>query len=287
MPADNPFGNAVWSLGHRNPQGLDFDSKGRLWQAQFGNSTMDEVNLIQKGGNYGWPNCEGTSGSCSGYTAPKQTWPVASGSPSGLTIANDHVFVATTKGERVYRLRIDSGSHLVEQKTYFQGTYDRLRTVETDAEGDIWLTTSTDKDGTAGNDRVLLIDVVYTGGPQPGAFKLTSGAFADNAKIPAEYTCAGDGSAGQDTSPPLAWGAGTTGAKGYAVVFADVAGGGNKVHWAIWNVPATGTSLPEGLGPGFDVPGLTSGSPMAQIETAIKGASTASVKLRGTSDARA
>ncbi|MFD0418368.1 PQQ-dependent sugar dehydrogenase [Streptomyces sp. NPDC127108] len=331
IPSDNPFGNAVWSIGHRNPQGLDFDSKGRLWQAEFGDGIMDEVNLVQKGGNYGWPHCEGTSGSCSGYVAPKKTWPTSAASPSGLTIVNDHVFVATTRGERVYRLRIDAGSNLVEQKTYFQGTYDRLRTVEVDPDGDIWLTTSTDKDGTAGNDRILLIDVVYSGGPdpQPGDFKLSSGAFADNATIPDKYTCAGDGAAGQDVSPPLAWSAGATGAKAYAVVFADVAGNGNKLHWALWDVPAARSGLPEKLGPGFDVPGLdgakqkamgsgansrqyfgpcpggsshpytftlhalntakvpglTSASSMSQIETAIKNASTASVKLRGKSAA--
>lgn len=267
IPSDNPFGNAVWSLGHRNPQGLDFDSKGLLWQAEFGNSNVDEVNLIQKGGNYGWPNCEGTAGDCSGYIAPKKTWSTASASPSGLTIINDHVFVATTRGERVYRLRIDSSSDLVEQRTYFQGTYDRLRTVEVDHDGDIWLTTSTDKDGTNGNDRILLIDIVYSGG--------------------------------------------------------------NKLHWAIWDIPAANLSLPEGLGSGFNVPGqdgakqkamgsgansqkffgpcpggatppytftlyaanaatvpgLTSGSSMAQIETAIKNASTANVKLHGNSNA--
>nr|WP_245599446.1 PQQ-dependent sugar dehydrogenase [Embleya scabrispora] len=213
IPSDNPFGNAVWSIGHRNPQGLDFDSKGRLWQAEFGDNIMDEVNLIQKGGNYGWPNCQGTEGSCSGYIAPKKTWPVSSASPSGLTIINDHVFVATTRGERVYRLRIDSSSNLVEQKSYFEGTYDRLRTVEVDHDGDIWLTTSTDKDGTAGNDRILLIDIVYSGGPGsgPGEFEPTGTAFADNATIPDKYTW--DGSAAQDTSPPPAWGAGGTGAK--------------------------------------------------------------------------
>ncbi|WP_433572011.1 PQQ-dependent sugar dehydrogenase [Streptomyces sp. CA-251247] len=329
IPSDNPFGNAVWSMGHRNPQGLDFDSQGRLWQAEFGNSVMDEVNLIQRGGNYGWPNCEGTSGSCSGFIAPKKTWPTNQASPSGLTIINDHVFVATTVGQRVYRLRIDASSNLVEQKTYFQSTYNRLRTVEVDHDGDIWLTTSTDKDGTSNNDRILLIDIVYSGGPQPGEFKLTSGAFNDNATIPARFTCAGDGAAGQDPSPPLAWGAGATAARSYAVVFADVANSGNKLHWAIWDIPAAKLSLPEGLGSGFTVPGqdgakqkamgsganaqkyfgpcpggsthpytftlyavntvtvpgLTSGSSMAQIETAIKNAGTANVKLRGNSNA--
>ncbi|GAB3884103.1 PQQ-dependent sugar dehydrogenase [Kibdelosporangium lantanae] len=327
IPSDNPFGNAVWSMGHRNPQGLDFDSQGRLWEAEFGDSTQDEVNLIQKGGNYGWPKCEGTTGDCSGFIAPKKTWSTSSASPSGLTIINDYVFVATTVGQRVYRMRIDQSSNLVEQQIYFQGTYDRLRTVEVDHDGDIWLTTSTDKDGTANNDRILLIHINYSGGGTPGDFKLTSSAFTNNGTIPTKYTCAGDGKAGQDTSPPLSWAAGSTGAKAYAIVFADIANNGNKLHWAIWDVPVT--SLSEGLGAGFNVPGVTgakqkamgsgadsqkffgpcpggsnhpytftlyalntttvpglsSSSTMAQIETAIKNASTANTKLAGNSNA--
>ena len=72
-------GNAryVWSYGHRNLEGLAFDSRGRLWEAELGNSIMDELNLIRKGANYGWPACEGTSGACGdpAFTAPVQTWP--------------------------------------------------------------------------------------------------------------------------------------------------------------------------------------------------------------------
>ncbi|MFI9812074.1 PQQ-dependent sugar dehydrogenase [Saccharothrix variisporea] len=163
IPADNPFpGKAVWSYGHRNVQGLDFDSKGRLWASEFGASSQDEVNLIEKGGNYGWPACEGTSGSCAGTVPPKTTWPTSSASPSGLTIVDDHVFVATTVGRRVYRLRIDASANLVDQRTYFEGAYGRLRTVEVDRDGDIWLTTTTDRDGTPNNDRVLHVDVVYS-----------------------------------------------------------------------------------------------------------------------------
>ncbi|WP_244258187.1 PQQ-dependent sugar dehydrogenase [Streptomyces sp. Tu 2975] len=105
----------------RYPQGLDFDSQGRLRQAEFGNSVMDEVDLIRKGGNCGCPACEGTSGSCSGYIAPKKTWATAQASPSGLTIINDPVFVATTRGERVYRMCIDTSSNLVEQKISLSG----------------------------------------------------------------------------------------------------------------------------------------------------------------------
>ena len=83
-PSDNPFGNAVWSYGHRNPQGLVFDSHGPLWEQEFGNSVMDETNLITKGGNYGWPACEGTSGTCgtAGFIAPKATYSTAAASCS-------------------------------------------------------------------------------------------------------------------------------------------------------------------------------------------------------------
>ena len=164
IPSDNPFGNAVWSMGHRNPQGLDFDAQGRLWSAEFGNTSLDEVNLITKGGNYGWPSCEGNQGTCGGFIAPKKIWSTSQASPSGLTIINNYVFVATTVGQRLYRMRIDANANLVEESSYFQGTYGRLRTVETDRNGDIWLTTTADKDGAVGNDSVLRIDIVYSGG---------------------------------------------------------------------------------------------------------------------------
>ena len=161
IPADNPFpGKAIWSYGHRNVQGLAFDSQGRLWATEFGNNSLDELNLIQRGGNYGWPGCEGTEGYCEGSIPPKRTWPTSAAGPSGLAIINDHLFVGTTVGKRVYRLRVE-GSELVGQEVYFQGEYGRLRTVEVDREGDLWLTTSWDLDEVVGNDRVLHVDVEY------------------------------------------------------------------------------------------------------------------------------
>jgi glucose/arabinose dehydrogenase len=106
VPRDNPFpGKYVWSYGHRNVQGLAFDSKGRLWQAELGNSIMDELNLIQKGGNYGWPACEVTTGSCEEPTfiPPVRTWPVADASPSGLAIVRDTLYMAALRGTRLWR----------------------------------------------------------------------------------------------------------------------------------------------------------------------------------------
>jgi glucose/arabinose dehydrogenase len=164
IPADNPFGNAVWSYGHRNPQGLAFDSRGRLWEQEFGNSVMDETNLITRGGNYGWPACEGTSGSCDqpGFVAPKQTYPTSAASCSGITIVRDALYVACARGARMYRSVI-SGDALTNQQQFFTGTYGRLRTVEPAPDGGLWLTTTTtgDKDSVPNNsnERILHVEL--------------------------------------------------------------------------------------------------------------------------------
>ncbi|WP_433065311.1 PQQ-dependent sugar dehydrogenase [Dactylosporangium sp. CS-033363] len=165
VPSDNPFGNYVWSFGHRNPQGLAFDSQGRLWEQEFGNSVMDETNLITRGGNYGWPACEGTSGTCgtAGYIAPKRTYPTADGSCSGLAVVRDVVYIACQRGTRLYRAQI-SGSALQTPQVYFNGTYGRLRTVEPAPDGGLWLTTSNvgDKDSVPNNSDEKLFHVTLS-----------------------------------------------------------------------------------------------------------------------------
>ncbi|MCY1023795.1 PQQ-dependent sugar dehydrogenase [Pyxidicoccus sp. MSG2] len=167
IPSDNPFGNFVWSYGHRNPQGLAFDSQGRLWEQEFGNSVMDETNLIQKGGNYGWPNCEGTmsqggSGcATAGYIAPKQTYPTSEGSCSGITVVRDVLYVACARGSRLYR-EVISGSSLTNVQQFFVGTYGRLRTVEPTPDGNLWLTTTNqgDKDSIPDNSNEKIFRVL-------------------------------------------------------------------------------------------------------------------------------
>jgi glucose/arabinose dehydrogenase len=166
VPSDNPFGNYVWSYGHRNPQGLAFDSQGRLWEQEFGNSIMDETNLITKGGNYGWPACEGTSGTCgtAGFIAPKRTYTTAEGSCSGIAIVRDALYVACERGARMYRAVI-SGTSLTDVQIYFNGTYGRLRTVEPAPDGGLWLTTSNlgDKDSIPNNSDEKLFHVTLGG----------------------------------------------------------------------------------------------------------------------------
>jgi glucose/arabinose dehydrogenase len=165
-PGDNPFGNLVWSYGHRNPQGLAFDAQGRLWEQEFGDSTMDETNLIQKGGNYGWPICEGTvsrSGTgcaTAGFMAPKRTYPVAEGSCSGIAIIRQALYVACQRGERVYRHEI-SGDSLINSQDLFRGTYGRIRTVEPAIDGNLWLSTTNggDKDNVPNNSNNKIIKI--------------------------------------------------------------------------------------------------------------------------------
>jgi len=161
IPSDNPFGNAVWSKGHRNPQGLAFDANGNLWEQEFGNSIMDETNVIVRGGNYGWPSCEGTSGNCGGFIVPKSTYPVGSGSCSGLTVVHQALYVACERGMRLYRFTI-SGTTLSNKASFFQGSFGRLRTVEPAPGGKMWMTTSNgDKDSTPNNSstKIFLVSV--------------------------------------------------------------------------------------------------------------------------------
>lgn len=154
-PSDNPFyssgGNAryVWSWGHRNPQGLAWDSRGQLWAAEFGENSQDELNLIQKGGNYGWPACEGTIGDCSGYIAPKRTWSTAQAGPSGIEIVNDWIYIAGVTGEQLWVTKINAaGNGVGTPQAVFSGRWGRLRSVTRTSDGGLWLTsTNDDKNG--------------------------------------------------------------------------------------------------------------------------------------------
>ncbi|MDH6624526.1 glucose/arabinose dehydrogenase [Streptomyces sp. LBL] len=159
----NPFGNYVYSYGHRNPQGLAFDRNGRLWEAEFGNSSKDELNLIKPGANYGWPTCEGNC-SVSGMTNPKATWNVSEASPSGIAIVRNVVYMASLRGERLWRIPINGDNESVgTPAAYYVGTYGRLRTVTAVPGADqLWLTTTnSDNNGgeADGSDKIFRVDI--------------------------------------------------------------------------------------------------------------------------------
>ncbi|WP_055551767.1 sorbosone dehydrogenase family protein [Streptomyces sp. NBRC 110028] len=157
----NPFGTLVYSLGHRNPQGLTWDPQGRLWEVELGNNKYDELNLIEPGKNYGWPTCEGSC-STSGMTSPKRQWSVGDASPSGVTYADGALYMAALRGERLWRIPVD-GTSAGTPQAYYTNSYGRLRTVETvPGENTLWLsTTNADKNGGEpdGADKVFQVDL--------------------------------------------------------------------------------------------------------------------------------
>lgn len=154
----NPFGTRVYSFGHRNPQGFAWDSRGRLWASEIGESTWDELNLITPGANYGWPTCEGSCGKA-GLTDPKKVWhPDEGGVPAQIAIANDVVYVSTLLGQRLWALPIDSTGKGVKTGTsYYKNSYGRLRAIaKVPGADELWLGTT---DGGDDKDRILKITV--------------------------------------------------------------------------------------------------------------------------------
>jgi glucose/arabinose dehydrogenase len=159
VPPDNPFGNYVWSYGFHDVKGLAFDSQGRLWAAEPGETRQDELDLVVKGGNYGWPACEGTVGDCANpaFIAPVRTFAPQVATPGGIAIVNNVIYLAATRGARLYRMVI-TGSTTAPPTILLPGVYGRLRTVEPTPAAGLWLTT-TNGDGPDRTpvDRVLRI----------------------------------------------------------------------------------------------------------------------------------
>lgn len=151
----------IYSYGHRNVQGLAWDEQGRLWATEHGPSGidggigMDELNLIVKGGNYGWPVIKGEQ-TREGMISPviqsgsRETW-----APSGMAFFEGRLYFAGLRGETLYSFNPATG----ELKKHFAGEYGRLRAVKAASDG-IYFTTS-NRDGRgepqAGDDKLIFI----------------------------------------------------------------------------------------------------------------------------------
>ncbi len=167
VPQDNPFpNNPVYSYGHRNVQGLAWDAGGRLYASEFGQDIYDEVNRIEPGGNYGWPEVEGEGGG-ERYIDPIATYsPTSEASPSGAEILIDGAipqwegdfFMAGLRGQRLFRLDLDERGNVVEREEFLRGEAGRLRHVEQAPDGSLWVLTS-NRDGRGNpipdDDRIL------------------------------------------------------------------------------------------------------------------------------------
>lgn len=174
IPNDNPFENSmVYSLGHRNPQGIDWDTQGRLVSTEHGPSgergfAHDEVNWIKKGANYGWPEIVGDEED-SKYISPLIHTGVDTWAPSGAIFYKsdniqswaDKYLIATLRGNhlRILDMNLDENK-IVSSEKVFDGTFGRLRDVSVGPDGNLYLLTS-NRDGrgpsTPDDDKILKI----------------------------------------------------------------------------------------------------------------------------------
>ena len=160
----NPFGNAVWTLGHRNVQGLAWTADGEMWASEFGQNAWDELNHIVAGANYGWPVVEGEAGDAR-FTDPVVAWTTSEASPSGIAAVGDTVFVAGLRGERLWVVDI-TPSHAADPPTVGLEGQGRLRDVIAAPDGSLWLlTNNTDSRGTPRADDDVLISLPLAPAP--------------------------------------------------------------------------------------------------------------------------
>lgn len=159
VPSDNPWqdkgelAKSFWSMGHRNMLGIDFDSEGRLWVHEMGPRHGDELNLIVKGGNYGWPivsNGDHYSGvpipdhdTRPEFNAPKAYW-VPSIAPSGFVIYDGGIF-PEWKGDGLIGglvsralIRVDIDGETAQEAERFEWG-ERIREVEQGPDGALWV----------------------------------------------------------------------------------------------------------------------------------------------------
>ena len=154
IPIDNPFPNSpIYSLGHRNPQGLAWNANNILYSSEHGQSAHDEINIIIPGGNYGWPLVQGYEDS-SQITVQKplvhsqgKTW-----APSGIAFINqefskDKLLVATLRGQELLVISLnDTGTIVMNIEYFLKNEYGRLREVVQGKDGSIYISTS-NRDG--------------------------------------------------------------------------------------------------------------------------------------------
>lgn len=169
LDGSTPAGQSspVYALGLRDPQGLAFDSSGRLYATEFGPDTDDEINIVVQGANFGWPTVTGNADDDRFIDPivvrqpPVASWSGAAIVDGGVPAWDGDLLVAALRGERLYRFDLaDDGTVIGSGEELLVGTYGRLRHVEQAPDGSLWVLTS-NRDGrgepTADDDRIIRI----------------------------------------------------------------------------------------------------------------------------------
>jgi glucose/arabinose dehydrogenase len=141
----------VFTLGHRNPEGITMGDDGKLWSSELGENTWDELNRIVAGRNYGWPRVEGGDGA-GGTRDPLVRWHPVDCSPSGVATLYGRAWVGALRGECLWSVDIQ-GRGLRRKTRYFHGTFGRIRMVKRAPDRSLWITTSNG----GGQDKVVRI----------------------------------------------------------------------------------------------------------------------------------
>lgn len=162
----NPFNSLVYSYGHRNPQGIVWDSNDKLWETEHGPSGgnlgtgNDEVNLIESGKNYGWPVIQGDQTQEGMVTPIKNSTPKVAWAPGGMAITGDTLFFSGLRGQALYKAQINN-SQLTDFAELLKGKYGRIREVILGPDNMLYISTSNrDGRGVAGriDDRIIRIN---------------------------------------------------------------------------------------------------------------------------------
>jgi glucose/arabinose dehydrogenase len=163
VPEGNPFASAVWSYGHRNPQGLAWDAEGRLWSTEHGPSGLgsgyDELNLITPGANYGWPEIQGEE-ELEGMVSPViQSGGSVTWAPGDVEYLDGKLYFTGLRGSALYVVSLD-GERIAGFDTFFSGDYGRLRAIRLGPDGYLYISTSNrDGRGNPGADDDLILRV--------------------------------------------------------------------------------------------------------------------------------
>lgn len=166
IPDDNPFGTIIWSYGHRNPQGLAWDNEGRLWSTEHGRSGIrsgfDELNLIEKGGNYGWPDSQGDTVQADTiapvlHSGSNTTW-----APASAAYLNGSIYFGGLRGETLYEAVLDGSGGVEGLREHFTGEFGRIRAVVASPLFDELYITTSNRDGrgdvNTGDDKLIRIN---------------------------------------------------------------------------------------------------------------------------------
>ena len=162
----NPVKNSlVWSSGHRNVQGIAWDTAKKMYASESGQKTTGELNVIQQGKNYGWPKVDGM-GTDTKFANPLVTWPIEDSYCSGVAVLESMIATACLQGQRLWMVDVTgNGTLLGQPRALLTGEYGRLRGLIAAPDGSLWVTTSNQEEGgEPGPDDDLIIRLVFSDG---------------------------------------------------------------------------------------------------------------------------